>query len=41
MKTMSSGDGRRSLLGALLSGAGASPAPLITFDREVRCGRHH
>ncbi len=40
MKTLSASHSRRSLLGPLLSGSGASPAPLINVDREVRRGNH-
>ena len=40
MKTMSAGLSRRSLLGALLSGSGASPAPLISSSKGARDGNH-
>jgi hypothetical protein len=40
MKKMPASHCRRRLLGPLLSGAGASPAPLVTLETEVRRGNH-
>jgi hypothetical protein len=41
MKTQSASHSRRSLLGPLLSGCGASPAPLIHIDDGGTHGDQH
>ncbi len=41
MKTMSASHSRRSLLGPLLSGSGASPAPLINAKTEAAHDHEH